>query len=191
MNKNYANIFFISLLSLTSGFILEAQASPSKKPAKKVAAPTKQPPANTSNNPFNSPNFEKEPTFIKADSLVLKSEERYFIYSGNVEVKQADLTLTANTLEGHYDENNKINNMLAKNNVVILKGPSIKGTGNQAAYEASTDILTLTDNPEITQNGSTLNAELIKIYLKENRSEASGQVRVKMLSSSDTPKLLK
>lgn len=175
---------FILILLLCCGLAEPLLAAPAQPKAPQIKQ-SKQAPTATDNNPFNSPNFEKEPTYIKADSLVLKAEERYFIYSGNVEVKQADLTLTAKTLEGRYDSDNRISSMLAKNNVVIIKGDSIKGTGNQANYEAATEVLTLTQNPEITQKGSTLNAEIIKIFLKENRSEASGQVRVKMISEGE------
>lgn len=144
-------------------------------------------PAPEKENPFASavsPDFNKLPTFIKSDSLTLKHDERYFVYTGNVEVKHGDLTMTAQTLEGFYDQNNKVQRLIAKNSVVITKGDNIRGTCELATYEAAGELLTLSQNPELTQDGSVLTGDTIKVYLKENRSEATGQVRVKMVDKS-------
>lgn len=125
--------------------------------------------------------FDKLPTYIKSDNLNLKSKERVFVYTGNVEVKQGDMTLTSDMLEGTYDENNRIKQLVAKQNVVILKG-EIRAHGEKATYDAATEIVVLTENPELQQNGSVLTADLIKIFLKENRSSAEGAVRVKLVN---------
>jgi lipopolysaccharide transport protein LptA len=91
------------------------------------------------------------------------------------------MTITSDTLEGNYDQQNKIQKLTAKTNVLILKGDAIRGTSELAVYQAAQDVVTLTENPELSQNGSVLTADAIKIFLKDNRSEASGQVRVKMI----------
>jgi lipopolysaccharide export system protein LptA len=139
---------------------------------------------NTAKNPFNSPDFNKSPTFINADSLQLSTQSRQFLYKGNVEVKHGDMTLTAELLEGTYNEQNKIQRLTARQNVVILKGSDIRATSNNANYEADKEVVTLTENPELTQNGSMLSADLIRLFLKEDRSEAQGQVRVKLVQKS-------
>jgi lipopolysaccharide transport protein LptA len=132
-------------------------------------------------NPFVSPDFNKAPTFISSQALTLQTQARLFTYSGSVEVKHGDMTLTADKLEGTYDEQNKIQRLIASNNVIILKGSDIRATSNSAIYEATNEIVTLTQNPELTQNGSLLSADKITLFLREDRSEASGQVRVKLL----------
>lgn len=123
----------------------------------------------------------KAPLTITADSLLLKSKERVFAYNGNVIVKQGDVTIQCDALEGTYSENNKVQTLTANKNVKIEKGADIRGRSNTAFYNADTQILTLKDNPELDQNGSTLAADVIKVFLNENRSVAEGQVRVKML----------
>ncbi|MBX7144530.1 MAG: hypothetical protein K1X79_08785 [Oligoflexia bacterium] len=133
---------------------------------------------------LNSPNFNGEPTFVKADSLTLKTDARTFKYAGSVEVKHGDMTITSDSLEGNYDENNKIQRMLAHSNVVILKGDNMRGTATDATYTAAKDTVVLTGSPELTQNESTLSADVITIFLKDNRSEASGQVRVKLVNKA-------
>lgn len=169
-----------------------AHAAPAAKedPAKAPAASTE---AAKSDAPFGmktSPDFGKLPTYIKADSLTLNQEKRTFMYSGNVEVKQGDMTITANTLEGNYSEGNKIQQLTAKTNVLITKGQDIRGTCELAVYEAAKETVTLTQNPELTQNGSVLTGDNIIIHLRENRSEATGQVRVKMIDKGGSGDLM-
>lgn len=129
--------------------------------------------------------LDNAPTFINSDSLTLKSAERIFEYSGKVEVKHGDLTLNSDNLLGHYDEKNQITDMIAKSNVLITKGEKIRATSQKAVYDKASDTLTLTENPQVEQEGSLLNADVIKILLKENRSIAEGSVRVKLLSEGD------
>lgn len=139
--------------------------------------------------------MSKLPTFIKSDNLSLKSETRTFTYSGNVEVTQGDMTLTSQSMDGHYDENNKIQQLVAKGSVLITKGPLIRATGERAIYEAATETVVLTENPELQQDGSILSADRIRIYLNENRSVAEGTVRVKLIQKDqaavDTSSVLK
>ena len=125
--------------------------------------------------------FGKAPTYIKSDTLTLKANERLFTYSGNVEVKQGDMTLTSEELQGRYDENNKIQELVALNRVTIVKGDNIKANGERAVYTAKTGTVVLTENPELEQEGSVLTADVIRIFLEENRSTAEGDVRVKLL----------
>ncbi len=125
--------------------------------------------------------FGNLPTYVKSDTLTLKSEERTFVYSGNVEVRQGDMILTSSSLEGKYTENNQIDQLLALTNVVVTKGDTIRATGERAVYDAPSSTVTLTENPELQQDGSVLTADVIKIFLKENRSTAEGTVRVKLV----------
>jgi|GEM_PF-3868742 len=125
--------------------------------------------------------FAKLPTYVKADTLTLKTEERVFNYTGNVEVKQGDMTLTSNSLEGKYNEHNQIQSLRAQGNVVITKGENIRATSELAVYDATKDIITLTESPELQHDDTILTADAVKIFLKENRSTAEGTVRVKMV----------
>ena len=152
-----------------------------------VAAPN---PAATPKGPLDQKAFDdsftKLPTNITSDTLTLRQDDRLFIYEGNVKVVQGDMTITSNTLEGTYDNDNKIQKLTAKGDVVIVKA-DITAKGQQAFYEAGPSTVTLVENPEVTQNKSILTADKIRIFLKENRSEAEGQVRVIMVNKDATP----
>lgn len=136
---------------------------------------------------FGGDNFGKEPTYVKSDTLTLKGEERVFAYEGNVEVQQGDMTLTAAIVEGSYNEQNEIETLTARTNVVIVKGPEIRASGERAIFDNKSQVVTLTDNPELQQEGSVLTADVIKVFLAENRSAAEGNVRVKLVKKEDSP----
>lgn len=122
------------------------------------------------------------PTFINAESLTLLTNEKRFTYSGNVEVKQGDMTLTAATLEGTYDDNNKIVGLVARKDVKITKGETMKGSGQRAEYDAKAETVVLTESPQLEQEGSLLTADLIRVFLKDNRSVAEGNVKVTLIN---------
>ena len=145
-------------------------------------------PTTKAENPLDIPlnqQMSDEPTYIRSDSLSLKSKERVFMYTGNVNVTQGDMTLMSDSVEGKYTEQNKIEQLVAKNNVTITRGEELKARGEQALYNALAGTVTLTENPEVEQNGSILTADKITIYLADNRSVAEGDVRVKLIKSEE------
>jgi len=128
--------------------------------------------------------FKKEPTHIHSDTLTLRTDKRFFIYSGNVQVKHGDITMTCNLLEGSYDENNQIEEIIAKEDVVVTRG-STRATGGKAVFSNDEQTIVLTENPELEDDGSILTADRVIIFLAEDRSSAEGQVRVKLMSRSE------
>lgn len=128
--------------------------------------------------------FSKLPTNIAAESLTLNAKQRTFAYKGNVTVEQGDMKLTSKTLEGTYGEDNQIQKLIAKGNVKITK-QQIEATGQQALYDAASATVLLSDNPQLKQGESLLTADRIKVFLKENRSQAEGAVRVTLVKGKD------
>jgi lipopolysaccharide export system protein LptA len=137
-------------------------------------------------NNVKNDDFGKLPTNIKSDSLTLNAKSRIFTYKGNVVVTQGDMTLTSKVVEGNYNEQNQIQKIVAKGDVVITK-QDIKATSQLAVYDAVSSIVTLTDNPQLQQAESTLIADRIKVYLNEDRSQAEGNVRVTFVKTTPTP----
>jgi lipopolysaccharide export system protein LptA len=170
----------VSTLFVSSALFLAPPVWAAPTPGPKNTA---KPSGPIDSNVFDA-DFSKEPTHISANTLTLKNKERVFVYSGNVSVKQGEMTLTSKTLEGYYSENNEIQRMIAKGEVVITK-TDLKATGGQAVYEAATETVTLTEGPQVEQNGSILTADKIKVFLKEDRSQAEGQVRVTLVQKKD------
>jgi lipopolysaccharide export system protein LptA len=168
--------------------IAEATPQTSPKSAPKPAA-TLSPASSPSPTPthelgslFNRKEMNKEPTFINSKTLTVNHNTKIFEYTGDVVVTQGDMKLTSKSLTGVYSEKNDIETLTAKGDVVITKGEDMKARGNRAFYRAADQTVLLTESPEIEQKGNLLSADEIKVFLDENRSVASGQVRVKVLN---------
>lgn len=121
--------------------------------------------------------FGKLPTNITSDTLTLNAKTRIFTYKGNVTVTQGDMTLVSKVVEGSYSEKNEIQKIVARGDVIITKA-EIRATSQLATYDAVAGIITLTENPQLQQGESVLIADRIKVYVRENRSQAEGNVRV-------------
>lgn len=132
-------------------------------------------------SPSPTESFDNAPTYIDAAKLVLFSEKRFFEYTGGVTVRRADVTITSERVVGDYTEKNEIKTITAHGKVKIEKTTGIVAYGEHATYDAATEKVVLTENPSVEQNGSILSADIITVYLKEDRSEASGDVKVKLM----------
>ncbi len=190
-----ASLRFLGFLLLCYTPVATAQKKPTPRALPKVTtvvtkAPTTPSPKASSgapqsiNNPLDTTTLDQDfgslPTNITSDSLVLHSNDRVFVYKGHVVVVQGDMTLTSKTLEGTYNEQNQIDKLVAKGDVLITK-QEIKATCQQALYDAPSSTVTLIDNPQLQQKDSVLNADKIKIFLNDNRSQAEGNVRVTLI----------
>lgn len=167
-------VFCALVLTYTVTLGSDAFAAPVKAEATKVA------PKESKTASLLKGENANAPTYINSNSVQLDSASRTFVYTGSVEVTQGDMRLTSDILEGNYTEKNEIEQLTARRNVTITKGPNVKAKSNKAVFDAKTEIVTLTENPEIVQESSTLTADKVRVYLKEDRSEAEGQVRVKL-----------
>ena len=179
----------IITITLATFISLESSITFAEQPKKPVTTAS-----TTSNKPVMAdPSLSglgnsKEPTFIESKNLTLDSEKRVFTYTGGVSVKQGEMTLKADSLQGTYTEANEIQKLEAHGNVDITKGLDMHATSEKAVYDTKNEIMTLTDNPEITQKGSTLSADIVKIFVKENKSVAEGSVRMKVIQTEGEDK---
>lgn len=123
------------------------------------------------------------PIFVNSDNLSLESKKRTFTYSGNVKIVQADMNIDADLVVGKYDENNVMKEIVCKGHVVMTRGETLKATANRALYLVAKQSVELTEGPEVTHKGSTLTADKVTVFLKEDRSEAEGNVRVRLVKT--------
>ena len=96
-----------------------------------------------------------------------------------------DVTINAQEMVGNYGADDKIERIVAKKNVTIVKAPDMRATSQAAVYQAKTGSVTLTENPHLFQGGNDLAADKITIDLNTNKSSAEGQVRMKVIKGSD------
>lgn len=126
------------------------------------------------------------PLFIKSDNLNLDSKQRIFTYEGNVEVTRGDVRITADRVIGKYDDKNQIQTVVCENNVVLTRGEDMRAISNRAVYRLASATIILTEGPELAREGNVLAADKITVFVNEDKSEAEGNVRVKVVNSDET-----
>lgn len=122
----------------------------------------------------------KGPLYITSKTLNLDSKGRTFTYRGDVKAVQDDLTITSEVMVGEYDEKNQVKIITCYDNVVVTRGDTMRASSNRAVYNVPAARIDMTENPELSNNGSDLSADKVIIYVNEDRSDAEGNVRVKV-----------
>ena len=191
------------MTSILFVFVQEANSQSSKKQGQKKVTKKEKTSSEQSSDSTTSKNLgvkgllggsEKEgnlPLYIKSDNLSLNSKERVFTYEGNVEIDRGDVRITADTVIGKYDEKNQLQMVICKDNVVLTKGEDLRASSNRAVYRVATATVEMTEGPELARQGNVLSADKITVYVNEDRSEADGNVRVKVIKSEEAGSKLK
>ncbi len=120
------------------------------------------------------------PLFVTSVKLFGNAKTRVFRYLGNVEITQGDIFITADEVLGKYNEQDKLETVVCENNVVITKGAGMQASSQRAEYDVDKGVIVLTEGPELMQHGNVLTADKVIFYVDEDRSEAEGNVQVKV-----------
>jgi len=128
---------------------------------------------------------ETVPVFTTSDKMVYTDANRTAHYEGNVKVKQGTDQIDAAVADAVMDEQHKLVQLTASNNVVMTQ-PQRRATGDQVVYTAATDTAVLTGNLAMVEDrereGVTKSAKLT-LHLRDARIEAvdesSNKKRVK------------
>jgi lipopolysaccharide transport protein LptA len=172
-----------------------AKAAPAKAPVK-PAAPNANKPAEKVTEKKRSPFREalsngsdaaekNVPTTITSDELSLDAKTHIFTYRKNVEVIKGDVHITADVMVGKYNDKNELQVITCDDNVVITRGDTLRATSNKGVYDVPKGTVVLTESPELNDKGNILNADVVTVYVDEDKSEAEGHVRVKVVKSTD------
>jgi len=124
-----------------------------------------------------------EPVLIKSETLNLDSKTGIFTYRGNVHVVKGDLDITTDVLVGKYSDQQELENILCRGNVVVTRAPDMRATSNRAFYNVKSAKIELTEEPELNRGGNIFAADKRIVFVNAARSEAEGNVRVKVLKT--------
>jgi len=130
---------------------------------------------------FHSEDGEQGPVYIKSKRLEVDGIKRVFHYKGAVEIIRGDIQITAEKVTGSYDEKQQLQKIVCEEQVVLTRANGERASANKAVYDIPGEIIRLTEGPELLKGGSILSADLVKIYVAEEKSEAEGNVRVKVI----------
>ena len=116
------------------------------------------------------------PVDVAADSIELQSRADRVIISGNVNIDQAGLRLSAARVTVAYSDTNRvqINRIDATGGVTVVKG-SDRATGSSAIYDLDRRLITMIGNVRLNQGANTLQGGRMVIDLSTGRATVDGR----------------
>lgn len=128
------------------------------------------------------------PVKITSDTMTYTQKGDQVVFSGSVHATRQDLEMWSDTLtvlldkkqggqnatQGAMDQQGSIKKIIAQGNVRLKADKGRTGTCAKATYEAASETLTLEGDPVLMEGANKIQGEVIKLYIKENRSEVLG-----------------
>ena len=132
---------------------------------------------------FDLGSFDRDaPLTIRSDSLDAFQEEgeRRLVFSQNVKVTQADLTITSDRLEALYpDKATQPGRLVAEGRVVVVRGRH-EARCDRAIYERSEQRVVCRGNAELREGGDRVTGARIEFDIESERVVVSGGASVVM-----------
>ncbi|MBU6252714.1 MAG: OstA family protein [Alphaproteobacteria bacterium] len=119
----------------------------------------------------------KSPVDVEADRIEVQDRADRAIFSGNVLVRQANLTLTAGRLTVAYARQGggvDIDRLDASGGVMV-KSPSETARGDFAVYDLNKRLITLVGGVELTQGSNRVQGGRMVIDLDTGRATVDGR----------------
>jgi lipopolysaccharide export system protein LptA len=115
------------------------------------------------------------PVDFSADRIEVQDRADRVVVSGNVQVTQANLTLTAQRLTVAYHDANgvEIDRLDASGGVVVTRGNE-RASGSVAIYDLNRKLITMLGGVQLTQGTNRLAGSRLVIDLASGRSTVDG-----------------
>lgn len=128
---------------------------------------------------------EQVPTKITSDRMHYSQDGRSVVFEGTVHVDRTDMQIWARKLVVHFAEGQgggqsgvagdpgEIERIVATGDVRLeRKGKT--GTCDTATYKVGPGVLVMEGSPELQDGDNRIAGRIIRLYLKDNRSEVEG-----------------
>jgi len=139
---------------------------------------------------------KQEPVRITSDKMVYSQTENAVVFQGNVHGTQADMAIWAAKVTAYFVKDqkaqpkpgadkgpgdpggdSKIDRIVAEGDVRLVAGKN-EGACSTLTYYVADGVLRMEGNPILREGQNTVRGDIIKYYMKENRSEVlSGSQR--------------
>lgn len=132
---------------------------------------------------------KEDPVRITSDKMVYSQTENAVVFQGNVHGTQADMAIWAHKVTayfvkeqkpgakagqekgpGDFGGGDKIDRIVAEGDVRMVSGKN-EGACAQLTYLVGEGVLRMEGNPILREGQNTVRGDVIKYYMKENRSE--------------------
>jgi lipopolysaccharide export system protein LptA len=130
---------------------------------------------------------QEVPVTITSATMTYSQKGDQVVFKGSVYVIRQDIELWSDVLTvllekkespknvtQVIDEQGSIKKIIARGNVRITADKGRTGICGKATYEVGKDLLTMEDSPMLMEGSNKIQGEIIKLYIKENRSEVLG-----------------
>jgi lipopolysaccharide transport protein LptA len=117
-------------------------------------------------------------TAITSDAFRLDLDKKSGLFTGNVAVVDKDFSLNCEEITVSFDENNKIQSLIARGKVNLKQGRDRTGTCREAEYFVTEKKLILRGEPVLYQNLNKVEGTIITLYPESNKMEVDGRSKV-------------
>ena len=115
------------------------------------------------------------PIDVASDRIEVQDRADRAIFSGNVKVRQAQLTLDTQRLTLSYSSGDGVKiNRLDASGGVLVKSPSETARGNFGIYDLDRKLITLIGAVQLNRGGSQINGQRLTIDLNSGRAVVDG-----------------
>jgi len=170
----------------------QGKSTPSPELKSEVKPEPKEPSSLLGKQPANS---SQDPVRVTSDKMTYSQSGNSVVFLGNVHATQADMALWANKVTAYFTEkkkdptakepadkekgdySDKIERIVAEGDVRMVSGKN-EGACAQLTFFVQENLLRMDGNPVLREGLNTVRGDVIKFYVKENRSEVlSGKDR--------------
>jgi len=142
------------------------------------------------------------PTVIKSDSMDFDISKNVAVFSGNVQVEDAEMTIFCHKMiinfEGNAkntESNKSVKDIICLKNVIIIrkldkkesKSGKQKALAGKAVYDVKAGKITLTENPELQRGEDSLKGDVIMYWTDSDRVSVKGRKRPSQLTIRSKP----
>jgi len=115
------------------------------------------------------------PVDFSADRIEVQDRADRVVVTGNVQVNQAGMTMTAQRLTVAYHDANgiEIDRLDASGGVTVTRGDE-RASGSVAIYDLNRRLITMIGNVQLNQSGNRLSGQRLVIDLASGRSTVDG-----------------
>lgn len=137
------------------------------------------------------------PVKITSERMTYDESKRIVSFAGNVVAKHEGLTLWADTISAYFSGTggknvkvDSIDRVVARGNVRAEKGKTT-GSCGKVTYKVEERILIMEENPILNDGPNSLSGDVIRYFVRENRSEVVGGKGKRVEAIFFTPKGMK
>jgi lipopolysaccharide export system protein LptA len=140
-------------------------------------------PAQSQTPPAAKNDDSTKETVVDSDTFKLDLSQHSGVFIGNVQVADPGFAMTADEMTLFFDQDNKIERMVARGNINLKQGDRQSATSREAEYTVADKKLKLTGNPVVQQGDNKVTGAVIYLYPGSDRMDVEGRSKVRFYSN--------